>query len=295
MSARVSTARRRGALPALVSIGTSLLLVAATSAPPALAEAKGYWYGADSGAPGPANGSAPYQEPSCGSGHSYGGYLGKIGGADMVSSSNPDGYGPGNTAAWNSTYAADANADHFTYSEGVGAGGFWFMFGPGDTDGTGLSATAWGTQQGKWAVADWERWYDGGANKMPLRILWMDVEVPGSYGWGTNGAANRDVFNGFFDYVNSSGEGLVPGVYSTADQWDEIMSGHTSIKNTWEWTAQTSRANQPAPCPGSFSGGSIDADFFGGQKAGSAHTALWQWSLGNADYDQIDANKALPD
>jgi hypothetical protein len=43
MNTRVTTTRRRGALPALVSICTSLLLVAAMSAPPALAEAKGYW------------------------------------------------------------------------------------------------------------------------------------------------------------------------------------------------------------------------------------------------------------
>ena len=290
-----ATWRRGGTLSALTAMATSVLLLAAMTAPPALAEDSGFWYGADSGGPGPANGSAPYTMPSCGSGHAYGGYLGKIGGADLVGSGNPDGYGPGNTGAWNSSFAADADTNHFSEGEGVGAGGFWFMFGPGDTDGTGDSATAWGTQQGKWAVADWERWYDGGAHKMPLRILWMDVEVPGSNGWGSNGAANRDVFNGFWDYVNGSGDGLTPGVYSTLSQWDSIMSGNTSIPSTWEWTAQVSVANSPSPCPGNFTGSRGNADFFGGQSSSSAHAAMWQWSLGNADYDQIDSNRSLPD
>jgi hypothetical protein len=74
------------------------------------------------------------------------------------------------------------------------------------------------------------------------------------------------------------------------------MSGNTSIPGTWEWTAQVSRSGSPSPCPGSFSeSSSFYADFFGGQGSGGAHTAMWQWSLGNADYDQIDANKSLPD
>src|ERR1700690_248075 len=239
MSMRPTRIRRRGTLPALIGTCTSVILLAGLTTPlPALAEDSGYWYGADSGGPGPANGSAPYTMPSCGSGHAYGGYIGKIGGADLVSSSNSGGYGPGFTGAWNSSYAADADTNHFSDGEGVGAGGFWFMFGPGDTDGTGLSAYAWGQQQGTWALADWQRWYAGGTHRMPLRILWMDVEGPGSNGWGTDTAANRDVFNGFWDYVNGAGEGVAPGVYSTNYQWGVIMGSNGSIPTTWEGTAQ---------------------------------------------------------
>jgi hypothetical protein len=296
MSTRATRTRRRGLATGLTAGLATLILVAGSSVPAAaVTEDSGFWYGADSGGPGPSNTSPPYQEPSCGTGHAYGGYIGKIGGADLVSSSNPDGYGPGNTGAWNPTYAADADTNHFTYNEGVGAGGYWFMFGPGDTDGTGDSPSAWGAQQGKWALADWQRWYDGGVHRMPLQILWMDIEVPGSYGWGSNGAANRAVFNGFWNYVSGANQGIQPGVYSTNYQWGVIMSGNTSIPNTWEWTAQVSRADSPSPCPDNFGSGSFYADFFGGQTDGSAHTAMWQWSLGNADYDQIDANKSLPD
>ena len=283
----------------LLAAASALAVVAAlTPAGPALAEDTGFWYGADGAGPGPANSAAPYQEPSCGSGHMYGGYIGKIGGADLVSASNTTGYGPGHTGAWNSTYAADANANHFNYhpEHGVGTGGYWFMFGPGATDGTGLGAYAWGQRQGQWALGDWQRWYANGTHRMPFQILWMDVEKPGFYGWGSDGGANRQVFNGFWDYVTNAKQGPVPGVYSTAAQWNEIMAGNTSIPNTWEWTAQTSRAAQPSPCPTSFSGTGQSAVFFGGQNASSAHAAMWQWSLSNtADYDQIDSNKNIPD
>jgi hypothetical protein len=281
----------------LAALTAAAMLAALLPADAALAEDQGFWYGADSGGPGPANSTAPYEEPSCGSGHIYGGYIGKIGGADLVSSSNTTGYGPGHTFAWVSSYAADANANHFNFSpaKGVGAGGYWFMFGPGQTDGTGLGPYNWGQRQAQWAVADWQRWYANGTHRMPLRILWMDVEAPGSYGWGSNHAANRQVFNGFWDAVTASNSGLEPGVYSTQAQWNTIMSGNTSIPNTWEWTAQTSRASSPTPCPDNFSSSNTSAVFFGGQNAGSAHTAIWQWSIGTADYDQIDSNKALPD
>jgi hypothetical protein len=294
MSVRVMSTWRRATAPACTVALTALIALVGVGTPaPALAEDFGYWYGADSGGPGPA-GSPPYQEPSCGGGHAYGGYIGKIGGADLVSSSNRSGYGPGNTFAWREDYAFAANRDHFGFHRGVGAGGYWFMFGPGDTDGTGDSAFTWGEQQGRWAMADWQRWYDNGLHRMPLRTLWMDVEVPGSYGWGSNGSADRVVFNGFWDYVEHARRGIVPGVYSTNYQWGEIMSGDTSIPHTWEWTAQVSRADSPAPCPGGFSGGSINADFYGGQDSASAHTVMWQWSLGNADYDQIH-RKSMPD
>ena len=294
MTTRATRIRRRGAPAALTGVLASLILLAGVSgSAPALAESGGYWYGADSGAPGPANGSAPYNEPSCGAGHRYGGYIGKIGGADLVSSSNPAGYGPGQTFAWNQDDAAAADTNHFRFGDGAGAGGYWFMFGPGDTDGTGLSAKAWGSQQGKWALADWQRWYDHGTHRMPLRILWMDIEVPGSNGWGSDLAANQEVFNGFWDYVTHAREGVKPGVYSTSYQWGAIMGGK-SIPHTWEWTAQVSVADSPAPCPVSFSSSRQFAEFYGGQNAGSAHAAMWQWSLGSADYDQVDTNKPLP-
>jgi hypothetical protein len=292
---RRTLTRRIRRVAELLALAGVVSMVALLPSGPAAAENSGFWYGADSGGPGPSNGSAPYHEPSCGSGHAYGGYLGKIGGADLVSSANSTGYGPGHTFAWVAQYAADANADHFgAGADGVGAGGYWFALGPNDTAGTGLSAYNWGYRQGTWAVDDWQRWYDHGIHRMPLQIVWMDVEGPGSNGWGSDHNANRQVFNGFWDAV-ATNKDLQPGVYSTAVQWNSIMSGNTSIPNTWEWTAQTSRENAPAPCPTSFSSSSTSAVFFGGQTAGSAKAALWQWSIGNADYDQIDSNKALPD
>jgi hypothetical protein len=280
-----------GALLAIAALVVSLGIQT-----PAFAEDSGFWYGADSGGPGPSNGSAPYTMPSCGSGHAYGGYIGKIGGADLVGSSNPAGYGPGVTGAWNATDASDANDNHFNHNEGVGAGGYWFLYGPGDTRGTGDSAYNWGKQQANWAITDWQRWYANGTHRMPLRILWADVDSTTLYGWGTgNTSNNRLVFNGFFDTVAASTTNKEPGVYATAATWNTVMGNNGSIPNTWEWTAQTSVENSPSPCPTSFTGNGHSAVFYGGQTASSAHAAVWQWSIGNADYDQIDSNKNLPD
>lgn len=296
MSGLVRLRRWRSALLSVGGVVTSLTLAAAVAGP-AVAENSGFWYGADSGGPGPSDSSGPpWHEPSCGPGRMYGGYVGKIGGADLVSGSNPRGYGPGHTFAWVTADAVAANAGHFRSSppKAVGAGGYWFMHGPGNTDGTGLGPRAWGKQQAMWALADWKRWA-GTGNRLPLKVLWMDVEVPGSYGWGNHHARNREVFDAFWDYISAAGAGISPGVYSTRYQWNTIMNGHTGIPHTWEWTAQVSRSNSPSPCPGSFwESSSFHADFFGGQGTRSARSAMWQWSLGTADYDQIDNNKALP-
>lgn len=133
---------------------------------------------------------------------------------------------------------------------------------------------------------------------MPLRILWGDVEQPAANRWSrTDHTANRQVFNGYFDIIQQSSRvlGLSPGVYSTRTTWNTIMGDPTRasqgyLPNTWEWTAQHSRAAQPAPCPASFASPPHPL-FFGGQTEASAHALMWQWSIGNADYDLIDTNR----
>lgn len=289
----------RGWRAALIASVMALVVVGPilTVSTPAFAEDTGFWYGADSAAPGPANGSAPYTMPSCGSSHAYGGYIGKIGGADLISSANPynpNGYGPGFTNAWNGTWAADANANHFNYNKGVGAGGYWFMWGPETSLANGMTAYQWGYAQGVMAVADWQRWYANGTHRMPLHILWADVEL-GQH-WSSDGSRNRQVLNGFMDEVSGAGDGLERGVYSTRYQWQQIMAGTADIPNVWEWTAQTSVSNSPTPCPNNFTNSNGNtALFFGGQNSSSPKALIWQWSQGTADYDQIDARKNPPD
>jgi hypothetical protein len=278
-------------------LGASLLFAASTLAAlpaPAFAASSRFVYGTDSAGPAP-GGSAPYKNPSC-SGH-YGAYFGKIGGADLVSAANPDGYGPGNSSAWNEAAAHAANTDHFTYKDGVGDGGFWFMLGPGARPK--MKPYDWGVQQAKWALADWARLTAKGSHRMPLKIMWADVEQPGALDWSTSDtAANRRVYNGFAATIESAKTdklGLQIGVYSTNVQWGEIMAGHASLPGVWEWTAQTSLENRPHTCPSGFSGGGISAVFFGGQSAKSPKAVAWQWSQGSGDYDSVDMSKHLPE
>ena len=285
---------RSGAVAALAAA-----LAATVVATPGYAEDKGFYYGADSGAPSASgtNGSGVYQYPSvCGTGHAYGGYIGKIGGADLISSSNPHGYGPGHSA-WNATAAAQADAN-YAKGVGVGTGGYWFMYGLNTSLRGGLSPYNWGKQQAQWAIDDWQQWWNNGQHKMPFKILWMDIDSTTQYGWTTaTPADNRLEFNGFWDTIDASSENFQPGVYATADTWNALMSGHNQIPNTWEWTAQTSRGNHSAsPCPTSDSASDgLRAVFFGGQSASSAHAAVWQWAYTTSeDFDQINTNKNLP-
>jgi hypothetical protein len=283
--------RRPAALGASLVLAASAMIVLPT---PAFAASSRFVYGTDSSGPAP-TGSAPYKNPSCGG--RYGIYFGKIGGADLVGAGNPDGYGPGHSGAWNETAAVDANTDHFTDKDGVGDSGFWYMLGPEAKPGT--KPYNWGVQQAKWALADWARLTAKGSHRMPLKILWADVEQPGANGWSTsNTAANRDVYNGFSATVSSTKTdtlGLQVGVYSTNVQWGAIMSGHAGLPNVWEWTAQTSLESKPKTCPAGFSGGGISAVFFGGQTAKSPKAVAWQWSQGTGDYDSIDMSKNLPE
>ncbi|HEY3869967.1 MAG TPA: hypothetical protein VGM10_16505 [Actinocrinis sp.] len=281
---------RPAALGVSLALAVSAMVALST---PASAATSRFVYGTDSFGPTP-GGSAPYKNPSC-SGH-YGVYFGKIGGADLVSSGNPDGYGPGVSGAWDTKAANDANTDHYTYKDGVGDGAFWYMFGPNARPH--MTPYNWGVQQAKWALADWARLTAKGAHRVPLKILWADVEQPGANDWSTtNTAANRQVYNGFAATVASTKTdtlGLQIGVYSTNFQWGKIMAGHASLPGVWEWTAQTSLESQPKACPAGFSGGGISADFFGGQTATSAKTLAWQWSIGSGDYDSLDMSKNPP-
>jgi hypothetical protein len=273
----------------VLAIGAMIALPA-----PAFAASSRFVFGTDSAGPAP-SGSAPYKNPSCG-GH-YGVYFGKIGGADLVGPGNPDGYGPGHTGAWNATAARDANTDHFNHKDGVGDSGYWFMLGPGARPR--MRPYNWGVQQAKWALADWAKLTAKGAHRMPLKIMWADVEQPGAQGWSSSDTgANRQVYNGFAATIESKKTDslkLQIGVYSTNFQWGAIMAGHTSLPGVWEWTAQTSVESQPGLCPGGFSGGGINAVFFGGQTEKSPKAVAWQWSQGPGDYDSIDMSKHLPE
>ena len=270
----------------------------------------GFWYGSDSTAMS-VPGHAPYRMPVIGG--SYGGYIGMIGNWSHR-------MGCGGIIAWSGTNRTQANTNYQTYHRGIGAGGYWFMAGPGVDpryNGTTAEAAAWGARQARWALADLP------ALHLSYPVVFMDIELPGhapdytpapDNGWNAvyttpcsgvvktsfvPAAVDRADLNGFAAYLTSHSPGQA-GVYSAPGIWASIFGTGTAalIPSTYEWTYQSftsSLAHHPAGwC---LAGTTTCAQFFGGQTSGSKYALIWQWSGGGGsynglgDFDQIDANR----
>jgi len=275
----------------------------------------GMRYGSDSW-PMPVTGKGPYSEPVLGS--LYGGYMGMAG-----NWARQEGCTTGNFLAWSSTNAAQANYN-YARQIGVGTGVYWYMGGPGvdpqlkSKPATVATATAWGTQQAKWALA--------AMAKLPVKypVVWADIEMPlikpaPDNGWNNeytspcsgrvfqqHTAANIDraEFNAFASYITSHSKYKV-GVYSAPQVWTSIFGtgSAASIPNTYEWTywPETSHVSY-APTGWCLANSAGCAQFFGGQTSASKYALMWQFSGGGGvtngigDFDQIAVarSKAVP-
>ncbi len=319
---------------AIATMAASSLLATQAAVAHAADSPAGFYYGADSDSPTPGSSPLPYREPGCTPAADFASYVGEIGSGLLFSSQDPDGYTPGFGIGWNATDASEANVDHFTYGIGEGAGAYFWLLGP-DWQGDDLSggnfgssvvgtpAYKWGEQQGQAADADWQRWYDDGANRMPFRVIWADVENGDGDGypdWAHNGdpngwftdsttnakddQANFAVWAGFRDKVNAINDGHVPGMYSSQSQWDTFVVPQVGTYNTISgyniWTAEND-SGVTLECPSGWSqsvegGGTSPALYFAGQSSASPNATMWQWSTnGSGDWDQVDANRLPAD
>jgi hypothetical protein len=293
------------AIIGLVAVPASGAGAAASADSPA-----GFWYGTDS-ATVTVTGSAPYQEPVVGG--TYGGYMGMIG--DWAKSEGCANY----KLAWSATNAAQANTNLTQHADGVGAGAYWFMGGPGvdpHYNGTSAEAYAWGERQGAWAVSA----IHANVANVKYPVVFMDVEMPGSKvfdpatdnGWNDvytsscSGRAkatyipasvDRADLNGFSYYLVHHSSRKV-GVYSARSVWAAIFGTGTAatLSGVYEWTylGDTSSLSHH-PAGWCLAGTSTCAQWFGGVTSSSAYALMWQWSggggtyNGHGDFDQIDA------
>ena len=285
---------------------------AASAASPATPA--GYWYGTDSNYMA-IPGRGPYREPVIGS--AYGGYIGMVG-------NWANWQGCGDKVVWSKTDSRDARTDLVTYHDGIGAGAYWFMAGPGvdpHYNGTYDEAYAWGEAQAKVALQD----INAQSPKINYPVVFMDVELPGDApgytpaqdnGWNSRYTSpcsgvvykgshpvpahvDRGDFNGFATYLTDHSS-YKAGVYSAPGIWKQIFGTgeDASIPNTYEWTYTGDTASlSHHPDGWCLSGTSTCAQFFGGQSGTSKYAVMWQWSGGGGtyngygDFDQIDANR----
>jgi hypothetical protein len=299
----ISAAAAIAAAGLILSSGTAS---AATSAD----SPSGFWYGTDSFPVTVSGSSAPYKEPVIGG--TYGGYIGMIG--DYARSQGCAAH----ALAWSSANAAEANAD-LVKGDGIGAGAYWFMGGPGvdpHYNGTTTEAYDWGEHQGAEAVSA----IHANVANVKYPVVFMDVEIPDStlFGPATDNGWNdvysspcsgrvtatfiaasvdRAVLSGFSYYLTHHSSRKT-GVYSAPGVWASIFGtgSAAALSGVYEWTytGDTSSLSHH-PAGWCLSGTSTCAQWFGGVSSSSAYALMWQWSGGGGtsngigDFDQIDA------
>lgn len=283
---------------------------AAATAPDADTPAN-FWYGTDSRYPA-VGGTAPYQEPDVGNGGNYGAYVGQIGGWPYWQGCVRD------TPRWNAGNYAKANANH-ALGLGLGSTAYWMMAGPGldpATPGrtpTATQAYAWGRAQAARVESD----IVSNHYRFSIPVIFMDIEISGvppapDNGWNTvyagpcggrtvaayiPAAIDREVFDGFADYVNQSTP-YKSAVYSGDPMWRSIFGsgGSAQIPRTYEWT-YLGATSSLATGPSGWCVRNTCAQFFGGQTSSSPYALAWQWSGGGGvtngygDFDQFDGNR----
>jgi hypothetical protein len=163
--------------------------------------------------------------------------------------------------------ASGANAATTRYQNGGGLGVEAYYFGGGaGSNNQGVSNYCYGARQGYDAtyamVVHFKPW-------LAYQYMhFIDIEDPiANYGWNsTQQSGNRDVFNGYADYIAgknpcgygaNSGDVSQYGVYSAPNAWNNAVG--SGIPNTYEWTYETC-------CSGSWPGASWGGKFqsFGG-------------------------------
>jgi hypothetical protein len=201
-------------------------------------------------------------------------------------------------SAFNST---GANNAYTRWQDGTGMGVWYYYFDGGASSSYEPeypSPYCFGWAQGYDAVTDahghFSQYYPS------AWVMSMDIESPTSYGWyDSTQAQNRQVFNGFTDYVadkssadsrctyrDSSGYEFQYGVYSDNDDWTYAMGSYgTSIPGTIKWTYQY---YCDTTWPGSFS----DAEWF----ADTSQRDEWQFlhNCVSPDYDVLYEPVYLP-
>ena len=159
-----------------------------------------------------------------------------------VSTYTNDFYGTSGIA-WNNT-GANSAVSRYNAGTGIGVEDYYFGGGSGANN-QNVSAYCWGAMQGY--HQEYDMWYYHNSFWTYQHLAFLDIEDPiSNYGWfRTQQAANRDVFNGWSDFVAARqpcGLGYVDtsqyGVYSSPSAWNNA-TGSSSIANTYIWTYET--------------------------------------------------------
>jgi hypothetical protein len=230
-------------------------------------------------------------------------YIGEVGeyNVDFQGESGPCPANPGG-ACFNTNGATDAATLKQT-DNGIGV---WFVYLAGGPTARAApqfgSPYCWGWHQAKQAINDaanrFGTWVQGD------QIMFIDIERNGFYGWDGTPRHNRDVFNGFRDYLQgtlsqdpancsaeNTGRKYQHGVYSAPAQWSFSLDSNTnSLSRTPEWTYDDCCNDT---WPGDFFVSSTrQARWFGGATDADWRD-MWQFNQ-NPDHDILKEPVDLP-
>ena len=304
---------------------TPIVMASAPSAkiqPPVVltGDGSGYYYGTDSGSV-PCADSSPWQinynglSGACGF---YGGQLGAYWG--LISGCSNSGW------AWESSQANAADNNYSTIGS-PGTSGLYFLGGAGAdpkldpggeyaySGGTPSNAQVqeafgWGGKQAYELFNTDANYNNGALYQLTQPIIFMDIEQ--SSGWDgeysgcqaytdntrLNGVysktLNREVFDGFFDWITNHESGYSLGAYTSGPFWSSYIGG-SNLSTVYEWANETEATSQASGTnrPTSFSWSEAAPEFFAGYSSSSSRAVAWQWAtppntLGQTeDLDQV--------
>ncbi|MHB8264212.1 MAG: hypothetical protein ACYDGY_10815 [Acidimicrobiales bacterium] len=205
---------------------------------------------------------------------------------------NPDG------ACFNVTAANNAMT-RFNAAPPTGMGVFFYYLAGGSGSEYAPnypSPYCFGWWQGYYSVTDAANYFSSYYSSAWI----MSIDIENGYGWQSSyggawsQAANRQVFNGFTDYVagRTSADSACPGynntityqygVYSSPPMWSTAFGSYGGIPDTEVWTYEYCCTSV---WPGSFN----NAQWFGG----SNYNIQWQFDQ-NPDYDVLYEPIYLP-
>jgi len=200
---------------------------------------------------------------------------------------------------FNTTAASEAQLKWLT-DNSMGVQSYYFSGGANSSlEGKYGSPYCFGWFQGY--EADYGAYDYYGAYYLSQYIMAMDIEQNSNTGWNGTAAADRSVFNGFYDFLTGAAskdshctygtppELQQPAVYASPGNFTTAFGsgGSAYMPNTYMWTTEQCCS---ASWPGTFTGGA-GASFF--PASGSGYNWGWQFDE-NPDYDMFYAPDYLP-
>ena len=207
---------------------------------------------------------------------------GYVFGSDSASLPNTNGedfylgkLGYGSTAQFDSSTGSGIYFSSARAENASNIYGYWFLSGIQMAP-IGTSASDWGVQQAKLALATYETMKSVYGSKV-RPVIFIDVESALTGMDDYDYANNQTVYTAFVNYLNQYGQGVKPGTYSSPWNWELTMGNFSPSTPGAYWVAY-----YPSDIPSDLTTSNPDWLNFPGT---NEKAEIWQYAGGMNDYD----------